>query len=101
MSSNLTTHVTSKSPKPQPATLNVSRTAKPLFEVPKIINYTAKSVGVRTPHASPTRSKTPTAELLRGPTPTFEVRRIVTPTSEIKRDRTPTREIRRVTTHNI
>ncbi len=98
VSSNLTTHVTSKSPKPQPATLNVSRTAKPLFEVPKIINYTAKSVGVRTPHASPTRSKTPTAELLRGPTPTFEVRRIVTPTSEIKRDRTPTREIRRVTT---
>ncbi|XP_026058809.1 proteoglycan 4-like [Carassius auratus] len=98
VSSNLTTHVTSKSPSPQPATLNVSRTAKPLFEVPQITNYTAKSVGVRTPHASPTRSKTPTAELLRGPTPTFEVRRIVTPTSEIRRDRTPTREIRRVTT---
>lgn len=98
VSSNLTTHVTSKSPRPQPATLNVSRTAKPLFEVPQIINYTAKAVGVRTPHASPTRSKTPIAELLRGPTPTFEVRRIVTLTSEIKRDRTPTREIRRVTT---
>ncbi|XP_016325007.1 adhesive plaque matrix protein-like [Sinocyclocheilus anshuiensis] len=98
VSSDLTTHVTSKSPSPQPATLNVSRTAKPLFEVPQITNYTAKTVGVRTPHASPTRSKTPTAELLRGPTPTFEVRRIVTPTSEIRRDRTPTREIRRVTT---
>ncbi len=98
VSSNLTTHVTSKSPSPQPATLNVSITAQPLFEVPQITNYTAKSVGVRTPHASPTRSKTPTAELLKGPTPTFEVRRIVTPTSEIRRDRTPTREIRRVTT---
>ncbi|XP_016085804.1 titin [Sinocyclocheilus grahami] len=98
VSSNLTTHVTSKSPSPQPATLNVSRTSKPLFEVPQITIYTAKTVGVRTPHASPTRSKTPTAELLRGPTPTFEVRRIVTPTSEIRRDRTPTREIRRVTT---
>ncbi|KAL1247779.1 hypothetical protein QQF64_023155 [Cirrhinus molitorella] len=98
VSSNLTTHVTSKSLSPQTTVVNVSRTAKPLFEVPQITNYTAKTVGVRTPHASPTRSKTPTAELLRGPTPTFEVRRIVTPTSEIRRDRTPTREIRRVTT---
>ncbi|KAL0154772.1 hypothetical protein M9458_049035 [Cirrhinus mrigala] len=98
VSSNLTAHVTSKSLSPQPTVLNVSRTAKPLFEVPQITNYTAKTVGVRTPHASPTRSKTPTAELLRGPTPTFEVRRIVTPTSEIRRDRTPTREIRRVAT---
>ncbi|KTG43737.1 hypothetical protein cypCar_00029634 [Cyprinus carpio] len=98
VSSDLTTHVTSKSPSPQPTILNVSRTAKPLFEVPQITNYTAKSVGLRTPHASPTRSKTPTADLLRAPTPTFEVRRIVTPTSEIRRDRTPTREITRVTT---
>ncbi|XP_073687529.1 uncharacterized protein prr33 [Garra rufa] len=98
VSSNLTTHVTSKSLSPQPTILNVSRTAKPLFEVPQITNYTAKTISVRTPHASPTRSKTPTAELLRGPTPTFEVRRIVTPTSEIRRDRTPTREIRRVST---
>ncbi|XP_043084294.1 pollen-specific leucine-rich repeat extensin-like protein 2 [Puntigrus tetrazona] len=101
VSSNITTHVTSKSPGPQPVTVNVSRTAKSLFEVPQITNYTARSVGVRTPHASPTRSKTPTAELLRGPTPTFEVRRIVTPTSEIRRDRTPTREIRRVTTPTV
>ncbi len=44
VSSNLTTHVTSKSPSPQPATLNVSITAQPLFEVPQITNYTAKSV---------------------------------------------------------
>ncbi|XP_052400403.1 titin [Carassius gibelio] len=98
VSSNLTTHVTSKSPSPQPTILNVSRTAKPLFVVPQIANYTAKSVGLRTPHASPTRTRTPTADLLRAPTPTFEVRRIVTPTSEIRRDRTPTREITRVTT---
>ncbi|XP_016410402.1 titin-like [Sinocyclocheilus rhinocerous] len=98
VSSNLTTHVTSKSPSPQPTILNVTRKAKPLFEVPQITNYTAKSVGLRTPHASPTRSKTPTADLLRAPTPTFEVRRTVTPTSEIRRDRTPTREITRVTT---
>lgn len=98
VSSTLTTHViTSKTPSPQPIVLNVSRTAKPLFEVPQITNYTAKAAGLRTPYASPTRSKTPTAELLRGPTPTFEVRRIVTPTAEI-RDRTPTREIKRVTT---
>lgn len=76
-----------------------SRTAKPLFEVPQITNYTAKSTGLRTScSSSPTRSKTPIAELLRGPTPTFEVKRIVTPTSEIKRDKTPTREIKRVTT---
>ncbi|XP_051978548.1 periaxin [Xyrauchen texanus] len=74
---------------------NVSRTAKPLFEVPQITNYTAKSAGLRTSH-SPTRSRTPTAELMRGPTPTFEVRKIIT--SEIRRDRTPTREIRRDTT---
>ncbi|XP_067291837.1 mucin-2 [Pseudorasbora parva] len=98
VSSTLTTHViTSKTPSPQPTILNVSRTTKPLFEVPQITNYTAKSAGLLIPYASPTRSKTPTAELLRGPTPTFEVRRIVTPTKEI-RGRTPTREIRRVAT---
>lgn len=95
VSSALTTHViTSKTPSPQPI---VSRTAKSLFEVPQITNYTAKSVVLQIPYSSTTRSKTPTAELLRGPTPTFEVRRIVTPTSEI-RDRTPTREIRKATT---
>lgn len=101
VSSALTTHViTSKTPSPQPTVLNVSRTTKPLFEVPQITNYTAKSAGLITPYASPTRSKTPTAELMRGPTPTFEVRRIVTPTAEI-RDRTPTREIRRVATPTL
>ncbi|TRY81697.1 hypothetical protein DNTS_026008 [Danionella cerebrum] len=89
----LTHFVTSKTPSPQP---NPSRTAKPLFDVPQISNYTARTVTLRS-HASPTRSKTPSAELLRAPTPTFDVRRIMTPTSEI-RDRTPTREIRRVTT---
>ncbi|XP_056307534.1 mucin-2 [Danio aesculapii] len=95
VSSALTTHViTSKTPSPQ---LNVPRAAKPLFEVPQITNYTAKSVVLQIPYTSTTRSKTPTAELLRGPTPTFEVRRIVTPTSEI-RDRTPTREIKKATT---
>ncbi|XP_051980646.1 muscle M-line assembly protein unc-89-like [Xyrauchen texanus] len=84
----------------QPTIFNVSRTAKPLFEVPQMSIYTAKSAGLRTSYyaSSPTRSRTPTAELLRGPTPTFEVRRIVTPTNEIRRDRTPTREIRRVKT---
>ncbi|XP_051546147.1 titin-like [Myxocyprinus asiaticus] len=89
-----------KVPIPQPTIFNVSRTAKPLFEVPQISIYTAKSAGFGTSYyaSSPTRSRTPTAELLRGPTPTFEVRRIVTPTNEIRRDRTPTREIRRVTT---
>ncbi|XP_005163210.1 uncharacterized protein prr33 [Danio rerio] len=93
--SALMTHViTSKTPSPQP---NVPRAAKPLFEVPQITNYTAKSVLLQIPYTSTTRSKTPTAELLRGPTPTFEVRRIVTPTSEI-RDRTPTREIKKATT---
>lgn len=85
--------ITSKASSP------TSRTAKPLFEVPQITNYTAKTTGLRTSYSSsPTRSKTPIAELLRGPTPTFEVRRIVTPTSEIKRDKTPTREIKRATT---
>ncbi|KAK7121223.1 hypothetical protein R3I93_022346 [Phoxinus phoxinus] len=101
VSSTLTTHViTSKTPSPQPTVLNDSRKTKPLFEVPQITNYTAKSAGLITPYASPTRSKTPTAELMRGPTPTFEVRRIVTPTAEI-RDRTPTREIRRVATPTV
>ncbi|XP_057186117.1 muscle M-line assembly protein unc-89 [Triplophysa rosa] len=85
--------ITSKASSP------TSRTAKTLFEVPQISNYTAKTTGLRTSYSSsPTRSKTPIAELLRGPTPTFEFRKIVTPTSEIKRDKTPTREIRRVRT---
>ncbi|XP_051548590.1 periaxin-like [Myxocyprinus asiaticus] len=97
-SKETTLQTSQKVPSPQPTIFNVSRTAKSLFEVPQITNYTAKSAGLRTSYyaSSPTRSRTPTAELMRGPTPTFEVRKIIT--SEIRRDRTPTREIRRDTT---
>nr|XP_055047734.1 mucin-2 [Misgurnus anguillicaudatus] len=83
---------------PSPQLIAVSKTAKSLFEVPQITNYTAKSTGLTPSYSSPTRSRTPTAELLRAPTPTFEVRKIVSPTSELQRGRTPTREIRRVAT---
>ncbi|KAI4894566.1 hypothetical protein NFI96_003089 [Prochilodus magdalenae] len=96
------TFITSKAPSPQPTALDDIKPSKPMFDVPQITNYTAKTAGLRTSYyaSSPTleRSKTPISEVKRGPTPTFEVRRIVTPTSELKRDKTPTREIRRGTT---
>ncbi|KAI5626901.1 muscle M-line assembly protein unc-89 [Silurus asotus] len=89
------TFIISKAGSPQPS-------SKPMFDVPQITNYTAKTATLKISQyaSSPTmqRSRTPISEVLRAPTPTFEVRRIVTPTSELKRDKTPTREIRRVTT---
>ncbi|XP_066523416.1 mucin-2 [Hoplias malabaricus] len=92
------TVITSKASSPQPTAFDNIKPSKPMFDVPQITHYTAKTTSLKTYYASsPTqeRSKTPLPEVKRGPTPTFEVRRIVTPTSELTRDKTPTREIRR------
>nr|XP_023697789.1 mucin-17-like [Paramormyrops kingsleyae]XP_023697790.1 mucin-17-like [Paramormyrops kingsleyae] len=99
------------------------KSKKPMFDVPQITMYTAKSPfqerskspfyessGVKTFHYGTTtpRSKTPTFEVKRVATPTSEIRRVttpisevsrgITPTSDMKRGVTPTSEIRRGTT---
>ncbi|XP_062847096.1 mucin-2 [Trichomycterus rosablanca] len=88
----LPTFIISKAASPQPT--------KPMFDVPKMKNYTSKTATLGPSYTSTTsqRSRTPVAEIMRSPTPTFEVRKIVTSTTEIRRDKTPTREIKRAIT---
>ncbi|XP_048828148.1 mucin-17 isoform X1 [Brienomyrus brachyistius] len=86
------------------------KSKKPMFDVPQITMYTAKSPfherskspfydssGLKPFHYGTTtpRSKTPTFEVKRVATPTFEVKRAVTPTSEIRRVTTPISEVSR------
>ncbi|XP_046890649.1 mucin-2 isoform X2 [Hypomesus transpacificus] len=85
---------------------SLSRSPKPMFEVPQIQMYTANtyeviktplhdSTGLSAIGGTTTQRRTPTSELRRGLTPTSEVKRVLTNTSEIKRSVTPTLDVKR------
>ncbi|XP_062316938.1 mucin-2 [Osmerus eperlanus] len=88
---------------------SLSRSPKPMFEVPQIQMYTANtyeviktplhdSTGLSAIGGTTTQRRTPTSEIRRGLTPTSEVKRVLTPTSEVKIVLTPTSEVKRVLT---
>ncbi|XP_028813936.1 mucin-2 [Denticeps clupeoides] len=122
-SPNLTsTMIIPKPASPKFSYSDVTKSPKPMFDVPQITIYTAKTSYYESARMSlhdssdagashygrsqlqRPRSRTPTPDFRRGTsplravTPTSEVRRGATPTFEVKRLTTPTSEIKRGTT---
>ena len=118
----ITALVTHKAPSPKFNVFNANRTSRPMFEVPLITIYTAKTSYYESTTPPPLhdtsrlsyygrspspRSRTPTPDTRRGTspmrllTPVSDSRRGASPTSEIRGRTTPTPEVKRGRTPTI